>query len=1144
MDIKIMTLNVNGISEKHKRTKIFDFMKNRRADIYLLQETHLNKTEEGDTWTRQWKGQTALNTGTSYSRGVGIFLHPLFHGEIKETKQDNEGRIICTKIQWENQEMNIMNVYAPNLIGERREFFNTLHAHKTGHRNFILGGDFNCVENPEKDRMGGNPNGGTAGSCELKSFTSINELEDRWRAQNPNERIFTWHTADYSRGSRLDRWYTPNNVHQDTSYIACPFSDHTAVVLQARLTEDNPRGKGIWKFNNNLLTDNNYCNTIRSIIRLSQKDSKDTLPEWWDQLKTTIRDFTVQYTTKKMAATKKEEKKLQSTLNDLQTAHDKNLDLISDTKKRLENIARERIEGIKIRSRVTWTEEGERPTKFFFQMEKTKQSKANITKLMTETREIEGNENILEEARIFYQKLYSKEDTDIDEQNRLLRNIERQLHHNLRENCEGPVTRDELTRAIGKMHRNKAPGSDGLTVEFYVYFWDIIANDLVKIFNSCYLREEMTTTQRLAILRLLFKKGEKTDIKNWRPISLLNTDYKILATAISRRLRPTLEEVIHEDQTCSIPNRTIYQNLQRLRDIAHLATTKNSNLILINLDQEKAFDRVNRDFLFKVLHKMNYGPSFMQWIKTLYKNANCRILNNGHLSDQVYLERGVRQGCPLSALLYTIVIEALLTSIRQDERINGFHIPGSSNKSKITAYADDATLTLTDDPSVIRCFDHIQKFERATNSKLNLDKTEGTYLGQLKGKDHGPVPIKWKEKVSVLGIEIGHNVEQKWDNQIRKVEHKLNNWGKRDLTITGKVLLIKTYALATITFLASVIKPPDSVLLKLHKLSFNFLWNSKNEPISRKTCHLPKEAGGLGIPNLHINCKALLIKWINRITNPMISSQDTFIARYWIGQQLGTIQHAWAWLRNNRTPHGHHDAIPQCYKEIISFAQKHRKWIEEENIQQISTKQIKQRLEEQHTPRVVEEWRRYIAYNPFPEVWLTIWRNNLSNNKEIELKWLLTHRVLKTKNYLRSWGMKIDRKCPFCNDAEDLAHAIYICKRARTMWNDLQPILNALANKTITINFDSIVFNRKLPEDETAKKLCMYILTLGTTTLWKMRNKTVWDGKQREQPVNKVKREMKFRITLESRKKKNNMDLWTYKGILCEYNNDNLTFKF
>ena len=132
---------------------------------------------------------------------------------------------------------------------------------------------------------------------------------------------------------------------------------------------------------------------------------------------------------------------------------------------------------------------------------------------------------------------------------------------------------------------------------------------MTEVFNENYENTTMTESQKQAVLRLLYKKEERELLKNWRPISLLNVDYKIVATVMANRLRKVLPEIIHEDQTCGVPNRSIYENLFRLRDMTYNTRKNNTNMILVGLDQEKAFDRVDRTFLLRILQKMNFGRS-------------------------------------------------------------------------------------------------------------------------------------------------------------------------------------------------------------------------------------------------------------------------------------------------------------------------------------------------------------------------------------------------------------------------------------------------------------------------------------------------------------------------------------------------------
>lgn len=288
----------------------------------------------------------------------------------------------------------------------------------------------------------------------------------------------------------------------------------------------------------------------------------------------------------------------------------------------------------------------------------------------------------------------------------------------------------------------------------------------------------------------------------------------------------------------------------------------------MNLDQEKAFDCVNRRFLEKILIKMNYGPSFVQWIRTLYAGANCKIINNGYLSDTVYLGQGVRQGCPLAPLLYTLIIETLATAIRKDKRIEGILVPGTNDKSKISAYADEGTLTLKDDRSVARAFEVIQRYEAASGSKLNMEKTEGVYVGQQTGRTTGPVPITWKtDAITVLGTKMGNNMEQDWPKQLDKLEKKFDTWKNRSLTVLGKAVLIRTYAIATIVYLSSIFPIPPNITVKAQCLCFQFLRNNLNELISRATCHLSLGKGGLGIPDLNDIATISLVKWIRKIVD-------------------------------------------------------------------------------------------------------------------------------------------------------------------------------------------------------------------------------------------------------------------------------------
>ena len=210
--------------------------------------------------------------------------------------------------------------------------------------------------------------------------------------------------------------------------------------------------------------------------------------------------------------------------------------------------------------------------------------------------------------------------------------------------CDGPISPNEVHAALLGMAKGKSPGSDGLPLEFRVAFWDLLGGDLVNVFNASLEDGLPPFSQSEALIALIFKKGGRLDHKNWRPISLLNGDYKLCARVLAGRLLKVIATVVAPEQTCGVPGCYIGENVAFLRDVLELANEYNLPVALLSLDQEKAFDCVDWPFLFTT--KMGFGDSFIRWVRLLYTDVRSSVLVNGYTSCLCKPSRGVCQGCP------------------------------------------------------------------------------------------------------------------------------------------------------------------------------------------------------------------------------------------------------------------------------------------------------------------------------------------------------------------------------------------------------------------------------------------------------------------------------------------------------------------
>ena len=204
---------------------------------------------------------------------------------------------------------------------------------------------------------------------------------------------------------------------------------------------------------------------------------------------------------------------------------------------------------------------------------------------------------------------------------------------------------------------HKSPGLEGFPVEFYHTMWNTIKHDFYQLVDEISNDNELSFFQKRGVIRIIFKKQDQNDLKYYRPITLLNTDVKIISKALAMRSKKVLPSIINPSQTC-VPGRNISKNIHTLQDVIKYTNSKNISAAILFIDQEKAFDRVSHSFLPKTLEKFNFGPKFISWIQTILTDIKSQVMVNGYLIEEINITRGIRQG-PISALLYVLIAEVL-----------------------------------------------------------------------------------------------------------------------------------------------------------------------------------------------------------------------------------------------------------------------------------------------------------------------------------------------------------------------------------------------------------------------------------------------------------------------------------------------------
>ena len=327
-------------------------------------------------------------------------------------------------------------------------------------------------------------------------------------------------------------------------------------------------------------------------------------------------------------------------------------------------------------SKARWINEGEKPSKYFCHLENrhfvSKCMKSMILKNGEETMDFDL---ISKEVLNFYKDLFSSREhslTNVDISDVLKENTPK-LEDAQSILLEGDITLKEAGKVLYNMKNGKSPGSTGFTTEFFKCFWKDLGPFLVKSINYGFKIGELSATQKEGIITCI-PKGNKPRkyIKNWRPISLLNISYKVASGCIANRIKSFLPYLIGKDQAGFMSDRFTGDTIRQVYDILNLSLAQKKPGMMLLIDFEKAFDSVSWSFIEKALVYFNFKKDIINWIRIFQKNIKSTIIVNGNPTYWFPIERGCRQGDPISPYIFLICSEVLAHMIRQNTYIKGY----------------------------------------------------------------------------------------------------------------------------------------------------------------------------------------------------------------------------------------------------------------------------------------------------------------------------------------------------------------------------------------------------------------------------------------------------------------------------------------
>lgn len=968
--LRLLSLNVNGLRASDKRRTLFSLLHRDTWDVVLLQETHHASREEGEEWAQEgphglrpnWTGPTFWSHGSTTSCGVAILIRPqALVSDITARHVSTDGRTLMVDFTFTGTAFTAVSVYAPCVGAARAPYFTaSLLPHLPEDRQLLVGGDFNCIAE-QLDLLDPHaaPGGRLTGYHDgLRYVEAERQLFDVWRERHPGHRTFT-HTGTAGTSARLDRWLVSQDIRPwaltstSTGQTHGYPGDHLGVSLTLTAPGGTAFGASAWRLPLHLLDDQPFCTEMEELIPkyleehpispgLSRRDR-------WVHLKNHIRLRAVRRSTAIARQRRDTRSAIERDSRLAQALYEGNprdgaaLTAWLDAHQLLQALHSSSAQTAALQAGVVWQQYGEQSTFWFHHLARERREKTVISELRPSANAaaipldtpagVEQGRDILQS---YYSSgspagLFASRNVSLPAQEALLAAVDRHLSAADSAAAEGPardgsITLAELTQAVKELPRGKSPGLDGLPYEFYQKFWALLGPELTAVLHEAFVSGASPglPQQMLQGRIILLYKGKGADralAASYRPITLLNTDYKMAARSIATRMGPALNRVIDSTQTGFLPQRWIGDNvLSHLEEIAYLEETQLPGVILF-LDFEKAFDRIDRGWIERCTAVVGFGQGMQRWVHILHAGTSARVAFNGWHTDAFPVSSGVFQGSPLSPLLFVLATQPMAAHARRTAAaFQPRQLPSGHLIPVMHQHADDTTVHASSPEEANQLLNSsVDLHCQATGSKLQRSKSQGLGLGaasHLTGVEPvtGVTFTAAGESIRHLGIPLQRDADaaaaQLYDSILERLNTRIARWSGFHLSLLGRSYVAKQALVSMFTYHATFISVPQPVLAQLTAAVYTFV--AANRPLtagaaalfpSRDVCIRDTSKGGISLVDIRGQLAALQAKIIARLLEPEHLPWKAFFdfwlyrSSAWIDSQASPPtarqQHAW-----------------------------------------------------------------------------------------------------------------------------------------------------------------------------------------------------------------------------------------------------------